>query len=106
MDGSSSLTNFVGGSNYNKEKEEIIYPKVSEISLMKDEYILLCSDGLTDYIEPGTGLDIGWSTDEKLKELIYQDEDLSIVDIVDNLISTANYYGGGDNISVILAKTK
>lgn len=106
MDGSSSLTNFVGGSNYNKEKEEIIYPKVSEISLMKDEYILLCSDGLTDYIEPGTGLDIGWSTDEKLKELIYQDGDLSIVDIVDNLISTANYYGGGDNISVILAKTK
>lgn len=106
MDGSSSLTNFVGGSNYNKEKEEIVYPKVSEISLMKDEYILLCSDGLTDYIEPGTGLDIGWSTDEKLKELIYQDEDLSIVDIVDNLISTANYYGGGDNISVILAKTK
>lgn len=105
MDGASSLTNFIGGRNCKKEKEELIFPKILEIELVEDEYLLLCSDGLTDYIDSGASLDTKWTIDEKLKEIIYKDSELSVSEIVNELISTANHYGGGDNITVILAKT-
>lgn len=104
MDNTSSLTNFIGGYNCYKEKEDIIFPIVSEINLTKNEYLLLCSDGLTDYIGTKTSLDSNWATDKKLKEIIYKNSHSSLNEIVNELISTANHHGGGDNISVILMK--
>lgn len=55
--------------------------------IVKDDILLICSDGLTNYIE----------TDEILK--IIEDNDYNI--IADKLIEAANYNGGGDNITVV-----
>lgn len=53
----------------------------------KDDSILLCSDGLTNYI-----------TNDEIFEIVKQKK----ADAVEELINTANKRGGSDNISIIL----
>ena len=62
-----------------------------EVELNKKDRILMCSDGLTDMLR-----------DQEIFDIICKKQDLSA--IVENLIDTANEYGGNDNITVILAE--
>lgn len=57
-----------------------------------DRYVLLCSDGLTDYLSESDILGI------------IIDGGLSLDDKTDSLIEGANRGGGGDNITAVLAK--
>ena len=64
-------------------------PDFFQITLKKNSRILLCSDGLSNMVE-----------DDEIRDIVSEDGDLERV--VDYLISRANYYGGNDNISVVV----
>ncbi|OOO00583.1 MAG: hypothetical protein ATN35_06575 [Epulopiscium sp. Nele67-Bin004] len=56
------------------------------------DYILLCSDGLTNML-----------TDDDILEIVYSEAE-TISQIVDKLVDMANIRGGNDNIAVILRR--
>jgi protein phosphatase len=62
-----------------------------ETTLEDNDVYLLCSDGLTNCLN-----------DQQIEEIISQKSD--ITDCAEELIASANDRGGGDNISVVLAK--
>ncbi len=62
-----------------------------EIDISDGDKILLCSDGLTNMLE-----------DDEIKEIVFESKDDTKA-AVDKMIDRANYYGGKDNISVVLA---
>ena len=64
-------------------------PDFFEINISEGDKILLCSDGLSNMVE-----------DDEIKDIIQDNSSLD--DAVSSLISRANYYGGNDNISVII----
>jgi protein phosphatase len=51
--------------------------------------VLLCSDGLSNMVE-----------DDEIKDIVQDNQNLD--EAVSSLISRANYYGGNDNISVVI----
>lgn len=57
-----------------------------KVNLEKDDVILLCTDGLTNYVED--------------KQIYKCYNELSIFEIPDKLIELANQGGGGDNITI------
>ncbi len=67
-----------------------VVPDFFEIELELGDKFLLCSDGLSNMIE-----------DDEIKDIVRENEELSAA--VDKLVERANYYGGKDNISVVLA---
>ncbi len=71
--------------------EKDIYADYFEVNYKKGDYILLCSDGLTNMVE-----------DEKIKEIVLSN--MSVDDKSRTLIELANENGGRDNISVVLVE--
>lgn len=69
-------------------KEEVL-PDFFEIETNPEDKYLLCSDGLSNMVE-----------DDEIRDIVIDKENLSVA--VDALIDRANYYGGSDNISVII----
>ncbi|MCS6884711.1 MAG: Stp1/IreP family PP2C-type Ser/Thr phosphatase [Acidobacteriota bacterium] len=70
--------------------EPTVYPVTSTIDLYDGDYLLLCSDGLSNMIK-----------DQQLEELILAAPDIESG--CKGLIDIANYHGGKDNITCILA---
>lgn len=68
-----------------------VMPDFFEVSLEDGDVILLCSDGLSNMLE-----------DDEIKEIVFECGD-DIDAAVDKMVDRANYYGGKDNISVIIA---
>lgn len=66
-------------------------PDFFEVELHKNEKILLCTDGLTNMIE-----------DDEIRDIVMQKQ--FIDKICDQLIERANYYGGKDNIGVVMVE--
>ena len=64
-------------------------PDFFELQLNDGDKVLLCSDGLSNMVE-----------DDEIRDIVLDSPDLE--DTVSSLISRANYYGGNDNISVII----
>lgn len=73
--------------------EEEVLPDFFEIELAKGDYVLLCSDGLSNMIE-----------DEELKDIAVSDRTLD--EKVRYMIDKANYYGGYDNIATVLIENE
>ncbi|MGN0505998.1 MAG: serine/threonine-protein phosphatase, partial [Lachnospiraceae bacterium] len=71
---------------------EHVIPDFFEIEAEEGEYILLCSDGLTNMVE-----------DEMIRSIILEPEQ-TLSERAEHLINAANTQGGKDNISVILIK--
>lgn len=69
-------------------KEEVI-PDFFEIDICKEDKYLLCSDGLSNMVE-----------DDEIRDIVVDHYNLE--DTVQALIDRANYYGGSDNISVVI----
>ena len=69
-----------------KERVEIDFFRVA---LMRDDTILMCSDGLSNMVE-----------DENIRLIVNGQRD--VVEKAQELIKAANENGGSDNISVIL----
>ncbi len=57
------------------------------------EYVLMCSDGLTNMLD-----------DQEITTIIHASDNRALLNIVDKLIFEANNKGGNDNIAVILGK--
>lgn len=64
-------------------------PDFFEIILEEHEKVLLCSDGLTNMVE-----------DDEIRDIVMQKQ--FIDKICEQLIERANYYGGKDNIGVVV----
>lgn len=62
-----------------------------EVTLCPDDYILLCSDGLTNMVE-----------DQEMERIIQSNG--TLMEKAEQLIGLANDNGGKDNIAVVLAK--
>ncbi len=62
-----------------------------ELEMKEGDGILLCSDGLSNMLE-----------DDEIKEIVLESSG-DITAAVEKLIDRANYYGGRDNISVVVA---
>lgn len=67
-------------------------PDIQTLQIRKEEYLLLCTDGLTDMLE-----------DDEIMEIILKDTG-DLEQTCENLIARANKRGGRDNITIILAK--
>lgn len=66
-------------------------PDFFEIILQREEKVLLCSDGLTNMVE-----------DDEIGDIVMQKQ---FVDkICEQLVERANYYGGKDNIGVVVVE--
>ena len=64
-------------------------PDFFELDIETGDKILLCSDGLSNMVE-----------DDEIEDIVREED--SLEDAVNRLIERANYYGGRDNISVVL----
>ena len=65
--------------------------------------MLICSDGVTDYITPLGYANNIWNIDKKLKEYIEAGVSMrNVLEIPSKLTKVANENGGGDNITSIL----
>ena len=60
-----------------------------EIDIKAGDRFLLCSDGLSNMVE-----------NDEIRDIMIQDK--SLMDITNELVDRANYYGGSDNISAIV----
>lgn len=69
---------------------EQVVPDFFEVELEAGDYVLLCSDGLTNMVE-----------DVTIKEVVLNQE-LALKEKVEKLIGLANENGGRDNISLVL----
>lgn len=69
---------------------EQVVPDFFEVELEAGDYVMLCSDGLTNMVEDGT-----------IKEVVLNQE-LAIKEKAEKLIGLANENGGRDNISLVL----
>ena len=67
-----------------------VVPDFFEVELSADDKILLCSDGLSNMIE-----------DDEIRDIVSESDDLKTVG--EKLVERANYYGGKDNISAVVA---
>lgn len=72
--------------------EEDVFPDYSVVPIKPGDNILLCSDGLTNFVEISDILNI------------FKENDISKV--ADLLINKANSGGGGDNISVVIVSAE
>ena len=69
------------------------------LSPWENGYLLLCSDGLSNYTDPGVFASILFASPHWF---ISQEEDLAKK--TDALISFANEQGGSDNITAVIAR--
>ncbi len=69
-------------------KDEVM-PDFFEIDIEPDDKYLLCSDGLSNMVE-----------NDEIRDIVVDYHNLD--DITAALIDRANYYGGSDNISVVI----
>lgn len=69
---------------------EQVLPDFFEVELEAGDYIMLCSDGLTNMVE-----------DEKIKKIVLE-TDGDLKEKTEQLVALANENGGRDNISLVL----
>lgn len=79
------LYNVVGGP------DNTLNPEISKSQLAVGDILLLCSDGLTRYVN-----------DDELLKMVTQDEPAET--IAKKFVATANERGGKDNITVVVAR--
>lgn len=71
--------------------DDTVEPDIFEVKLMKEDILLLCTDGLHGEVE-----------DSKISEILSSGEQMS--DVCNQLITKANRSGGNDNITVVCVK--
>jgi serine/threonine protein phosphatase PrpC len=69
-------------------------PTVLEFDAPGEGYLLVCSDGLWNYVPDAAGM----------AELVYAHEDAEAIEILRSLVEFANGRGGQDNITAVLVQ--
>ena len=72
-------------------QDKEIYPEIASVELQDDDYLLLCTDGLSSYVD-----------DEKIEAIL--SSDLDTPTHCQRLVDAANATGGLDNVTVVLAR--
>ena len=72
---------------------EEITPDFFKVDMVRDSMLLLCSDGLSNMVD-----------DDRLETLLSQD--LTEEELVESCVNEALFYGGVDNIAVVIARFK
>lgn len=99
------ILNYIGKSeiiNCDLKPTEPEY-KIEETYVEVGDIVMLCTDGLTDYVSSQEGLKNVWSKDKNIKEILSA-KDISLEAKCEKLIEVSNNNGGGDNITVILGE--
>lgn len=108
LENKSSLTKIVGGAETKSWPftPSSVQVNVEEITLFEGETLMLCSDGVTDYITAIGHRTDEWNADFKIHQILMEEskENSPLDKIADRFIREANENGGGDNISVVLIK--
>ncbi len=71
--------------------DDRVLPDIFEVKLMRDDILLLCTDGLYDEVE-----------DDEICRILNSGQPMS--EMCNSLITTANRKGGNDNITVVCVK--
>lgn len=100
----NSLTHFIGGELAIRQVKEgsMVEFTLNEFQLKLGDLIVMCSDGLTDYLTPLNTSDETWIRDQKLRSILINPTIESLEQLNSELLELANLNGGGDNITVIL----
>lgn len=100
------ITNYIGKVAIKNKKLVGVIPKilVKELFLDKDDTIILCSDGILDYIERPEYSNNLWNRDKIFENILTNSSNLK--EMAEKIIDEANKNGGGDNLTIILAKAK
>lgn len=85
---SNVLTTYLGSNNFERDWIDIV---CHSQELEDDNWFLVCSDGITDYVD-----------DTFLKAVMLSGE--SLVDMAQSIIDRANELGGNDNQTVMIIK--
>lgn len=103
LEGKSSLTKYIGGNFAPIYKERAIIFELKTLNLVKDDILLICSDGLTDYIGDILDGDDMCARDNCIID-VFSEENENLKNINSKLVELANDNGGGDNITIALVK--
>jgi len=82
------VTNYLGAAN-------LVIPKVHQCRVETNDYIMLCSDGLTNML-----------TEKEIKSILGRNISMGPQDVCNLLVDSANRNGGEDNISVIVIQNR
>ena len=104
--GRHAITRYIGGGTYREGKltPRNVEIKVQSMNLEDGQIVLICSDGVTDYINKAYYNDDLWQVTESLEKIIKENKDNSLEALNNKIITTANLNGGGDNITIITSK--
>ena len=105
-EGRYAITRYIGGGSF---KDGKLYPMEFTISihcidLEPGQIIIICSDGVTDYINKSYYNDDLWKVTESLEKIIKENKEKSLDVLNNKIITEANLNGGGDNITIITSK--
>ena len=105
-EGRHAITRYIGGGSF---KDGNLFPRKFNISihcleLEPGEIIIICSDGVTDYINKSYYNDDLWKVTESLERIIKENKQKSLEVLNNKIITEANLNGGGDNITIITSK--
>ena len=99
------MTKYIGGNFAPIYNEKLIIFELKTLNLVKDDIVLICSDGLTDYIGNILGGDDMCNRDNCIID-VFSNENKNLKNINSKLVGIANDNGGGDNITIVLVKAQ
>lgn len=105
LESKSSLTKYIGGNFAPIYNEKSIIFELKTLNLVKDDIVLICSDGLTDYIGNILDGDDMCNRDNCIID-VFSNENKNLKNINSKLVDIANDNGGGDNITIVLVKAQ
>lgn len=105
MENKDYISNYIGKFMIKNGELISLLPNcvVNETYIEKGEIILLCSDGIVDYILPVDNSRNIWTKDTVIKDIL-SDSNKSIEHKCSSFIDECNKNGGGDNLTIVLAE--
>ena len=91
-----ALIRYLGRFSEQSNEADMLPPDIRIFQILPGECLLLCTDGLTDYINPSLAV-----TNKTLLDAMNEDDPM---ETAWKLITAANRGGGGDNITLVYSR--
>lgn len=79
-------------------------PTMCRIALRPDDILMVCSDGLINYLAPGATGRGRWEAEMRLSNFLAENPGQGIRKKISRLVNLANQNGGGDNITLVMLR--